>query len=296
MTQKAEVPMQITLPEAPDTTPEPAPEDKSESGVNWGEISGEMGSGDSDVEAVEGDQEVIEPPAEVTPEPVAAPDEAIAPAPQEPVAPSSPVAAPVTGTVPSHDAQPTPAPPPEPVQPTAAAPAFDLAQWEKEQLTGLEKIYALNEQDAQDLQTQPELILPRLAANMHMVITKSLLTAMQGVMPGQIAQFNQQISADTQARDAFYGANPDLKDHEDAVLRVAQVFRAANPTAPRDTAIKIIGEMTRSSLGLVKVAPTEAAPQAPVSNVKPFSPARGGGGGTVPAKPKNMWAELVEDD
>lgn len=289
MAEMIELPEPIT-----NELPEPAAEEGT-SVVNWAEESGERGSEDEDV-AVEGDLEVREEPeapAVVAAPPIAAPapvavEPTPAPAIPAPVAPVEPAPAPVAPVAPPAQAAPEPAAP------------FDMAKWEKDQLSNLTELYAINEADAQALQTEPELVMPKLAANMHLMVTKSIMTGIQALLPELIAQHNLQQSVETQARDAFYGANPDLNDpkYESAVIRTAQMFRASNPTAPRDEAVKVIGNMVRMALGLAAPAPTavptEAAPQ-PTAQPRPFTPSRGGGG-SAPAKPANMWAELSMDD
>lgn len=287
-TQTTDLPMAIELPEPIESS---QLDEKDESGIDWEADAGEMNSGDTDVHTVEGNLEVLEDPKEET-LPAATPVEPVkaaplAPTPIEPVA--SPEAAPVAKVEPLVAA---------PVQTPISTEPFDIGKWEAEQRVSLGKMYVLSEKDAEDLQTQPELVLPRLAANLHLEITRSVMTAVQGMMPNMIQNLNQSSLAETQARDAFYGANADLKGHEAQVMQVAQMFRAANPTATRELAIKTIGEMTRMSLGLpplLSTVPTEAAPQA-VASAKPFSPARGGGGAAIPVSTPNMWSDLAKDD
>lgn len=271
------------LPDEPEASPtlETVPVD--DSGINWAEEAGEMGDNSPDdvVLAVEGDAEILDEPEEVV----------------APVVETAPVVAPVA---PAADATPeVPVTPPvaeAPQAPVAPHVPFDLAKWEAEQLTGLEQLYTINAADGEKLQTEPELILPKLAANMHMTITKSLLTAVQAMIPDYVVQHNAAVSADTQARDAFYSVNSDLRAHEQAVLQVAKVFRAANPNAPREVAIKTIGDMVRMSLGLQ--APAAQAPAQTLQQVitppanRPFTPAKGGG--PAPAKAINPWDEFLD--
>lgn len=294
MNTTTEVPMQIALPEPVALAADPAPE-SNDSGVNWADEAGEQGdvTNEDIVEAVEGNLEVITPPvtteAPKTEAPVAPVTQApvVAPAPVTPAVEAQPVVAPTI--------QPTPAPTPsEP---------FDYAAWEKKELSNLESMYAINAADAEKLNTEPELILPKLAANMHMMVTKSIMTAMQGMIPEFVMNHSQAQRVDQEARSAFYGANPDLSDpkFEPAVLQVAKIFRAANPTAPREVAIKTIGDMVRMSLNLSAPAQTpapttQAAPVAVQPSTQPFTPARGGGGGQAQVKSANPWDEFSNRD
>lgn len=293
-----EVPMSIEL---PDALGEVAPSEPAsvDSDVNWSDFAGEKGSesfDEDEPESVEGDVEVLEPKAPVVEAPAVQTPAAVVP----PAVPAVPPVAvpPVQAVVPPAPVQQA-APPAAPVAPVPQP--FDSAKWETEQLGKLEKMYAIDEADAQALQTEPEMVLPKMAARMHMDITRTILASVQAMLPDFMQNHQQVVSADQQARTAFYTANPDLTEHEASVLKVAQMFRAANPNAPRDVAIKTIGEMTRMALGIVP-APTNAPPPTGTASqqeppaAKPFMPSRGGGGGAMLApKPKTIWDEMSED-
>lgn len=285
--EEKELPIALPEPTATDTSVEEKEPDHSEM---WSEFSGEKESGDSDVE---GDIEILEPSKEVASivPPVAVPGEI------PPV--EIPTIVPPVETPPVPVVEPVPVPVSVPRPPVAPPEPFDIAKWEQEQLSGLEKLYAINEEDANRLQTEPEIMLPKLAANMHMTVTRSVMTAIQSMIPEILANQNTMRSADDEARAVFYGVNPDLNDpkYEPAVLQVAQMFRAANPSAPREVAVKTIGQMVRMSLGIAP--PVAANPSAallqPQAQARPFSPARGGGGG-APAKAPNIWDEFSNLD
>ena len=292
MNTMTEVPMQITLPEPVALAADLAPE-SNDSGVNWADEAGEQGdvTNEDIIEAVEGNLEVITQPettepkveAPATPVPVVTPMVEAQPVVEAPV------------VAPTVQAAPTPAP--------APSEPFDYTAWEKKELSNLESMYAINAADAEKLNTEPELILPKLAANMHMMVTKSIMTAMQGMIPEFVMNHSQAQRVDQEARNAFYGANPDLSDpkFEPAVLQVAKIFRAANPTAPREVAIKTIGDMVRMSLNLsapvqTPAPTTQAAPVAVQPSTQPFTPARGGGGGHAQVKSANPWDEFSNRD
>jgi len=283
----------IALPEPIAPSPEPA-SDKSD--VNWDEFSDEQDSGEN-VEEVEGDTEIL---TESHPGESDAP--ASVPAPEVPPTQPLPSSTPIEPEIPPAPTAPVaPVTPPIPVPSTAP---FDAAAWETEQVSKLEKMYAVSEDDANKLQTEPELVLPQMAARMHMEITKTLLTAMQSIVPDIISNQQSLRSADEEARTAFYSANPDLNDpkYEQAVLKVAGMYRAANPTASRAEAVKTIGTMVRLSLGLT--SPTNEPPSPPVTSQQqlpqtarqvPFSPARGGGA-AAPNRAPSVWDEMSRDD
>lgn len=290
MTTVTEAPMQIQLPEeAAEATTSDLAQDEDTSGVNWASEAGEMGD-EEGLETVEGDVEVLAEAAagEVKNEQVL--DEETPPV-APVVAETAPAPVPVVTEQPQPQAV-TPAPAPIP-----APEPFDMAKWEKEQLGNLESVYAISPEDAEKLNTEPEIILPKLAANMHLMVTKSLLTAVQGMIPEYLAMHTQQASVEQEARSSFYSVHPELNDpkYEAAVLQVGKMFRAANPTAPREVAIKTIGDMVKQSLGItvpqtVQTSPTPATPAA-----RPFTPAKGGGQRAAP-KTANIWNEMISDD
>lgn len=285
----------------PDATAESRVDDF---GMNWGELGGVRGG--DDVETVEGDLEVLAqaPATEEVPAPIQAaepaPTTAPVAAPPEQTAVPSPAPAPVPAIPPAVPVQPaTPVPQPVPLQQAPVAPPqIDLAAWEASQLQELAKGYAITDADAERLQTEPELVLPQLAANMHMQVTKSILASVQSLIPQYLQHHTAQISAEQEARNAFYTVNPDLNNpqYEQAIMQVAQIYRAANKTAPREQAIKTIGDMVRMSLGLQ--SPQAAVAPAPTPSATapaPFIPSRAGGAASKPIQQGNAWMELLDD-
>lgn len=261
--------------------------DSTESGVNWGDVAGEFLSEDG-VE-VEGDLEVVGAEPEVV-EPVPGTDPAV-----PPVAPSEEVTAPVPPVTP-------PAAPIVPESAPAVVPA-DYQAWRETRLGELAGTYAISNEDAASLLTEPEVVLPRLMANAHMMVLESAMRAMQAMVPVMLQQTTQAETANNSARSLFGSINPDLMDarYEPAILQFGEVFRKVNPTAGPEEASRAIGALVRSALNITapgaQAAPSgQAAPRAPT----PFSPARGSGGsgGAVPSgNPFEAMAnEFLQDD
>ncbi len=283
-----------------ETPPEIPAEEGATSDVNWADMAA-----DSDDDAgltVEGEfavdeqgtapETIIEEPASVAPaqEPTAEP-QGQTPAPAAPTEPVAPVQTQTPEPV---------APEPQPAQ--APQPALDYNSWRTQHIGNLEKHYALDNDTAQALLTEPETVLPRLAAQVHFAVTENVLKAVQDMIPGMMRQVTQAAETESKAETAFYEANPDLKGVDKAkILQIGAMFRQVNPQADVDTTIRTIGSMVRTALGLpAGGTPTQgAAPNAPAQPVvQPFAPARGGGGGTAPRAPAqaNPWADLIGDD
>lgn len=276
--------------------------DSSAPDVNWSDMALEIEGGDDGDfgRDVEGDAEVIgeseNSSDDVPPTPAASP--APASVPQGTEAPPSPG----TQTPPVVPAA-QPAPPsPTPSQEPPAQPNVPYTQWRETQVAGLEKFYTFDDETSAQLLSEPEVVLPKLAAKLHMEVVEHVMRSVATAMPRWIEGVQQSQMIETTAENAFYGANPDLKDpaYRNVVLQMGMAYRQMNPSAPAEEAVKVIGNMVRSVMGLTSPAPlsadnvTPAAPQAASAGV--FIPARGGGGGAVPVQTSNNpWASLAEE-
>lgn len=249
---------------APDVTPaaDAAPD-------NWGELSEASVETEFDAPAA--------PPESVQVEQTPAPAEV-------------PAVSPVAAEPPVQPQAPQPAvQQPEPAQPAEAP--VDMKALRAQYETELTAYYAMDAQTAERLQTEPELVLPQLAARVHLEVLDAVLAQLPHRVNAMIQQRQTAQTRETEAEDSFFGAFPDLREHKDAVLRVGQMYRAANPKATKDEAVKAIGEFVRQSLGLT--APVPTAPPA-IQQQKPFTPAVGGGNG-APAQ-ASEWDFITQDD
>ena len=271
--------------------------DSTESSVNWSEMANELEQDDDGgVEpTVEGDAVVVEPAGETPP--LAAP---AAPSPVvAPVAPVSPVP-PVAAAAPA----PAPVVPPVPAQPEApkAEPSAqpDYATWRGEQVQNLAKsLYAVSDEDAAKLLTEPEVVLPQMAARLHMEVLENAMRAMQAMVPQVLRSVQTYDKVETDARSMFHQANPDLADPqlEPAIFEMGKIYRKLNPTATPEVATVAIGNLVRASLGIAAPQPGAGAPpvlQPQVAPVIPFTPTRGSAGGDL-APAKGMWEQLAEE-
>lgn len=292
-------------------------EPASEPEVNWEKESEEPIEPDviAGVETVEGETVVLEVTATPT-EPIATTPE---PAPAEPatpvVDPTATKAITEPAAVPAQVEEPVLKVPPA-VQPVVMSPEETL-KWEEGEIEKLAFGYKLSEEEATLINTEPETVIPKLAAVAHFRIMRSVLSTMSAMLPQMLQQHTAQNEIDSAARTDFYDANPDLNKPEfnEAVLKIGAMYRQVNPGAPRAEAIKVIGELSRTALKLNPLAASEAPAGEPaavipavipaaVPNVTPitkqtkpavFTPARGG---SAPAKvkEKNPWEELLDDE
>lgn len=283
------------------STESPAPADVGDTptDVNWSDMALEMDQGDDDTGgAVEGDSEVIEasenadqstevPPTSTPPAVQAPPTEPTPPVPATQVPPVQPPAA---------------TQPPTPPQEPPAQPQPQYAEWRGKQLEALEKHYAFSDESATKMLTEPETVIPKLAAQLHMEVTEHVMRSVFQAIPQWVKQVNDATSTETKAETVFYETNPDLKDpsYRSAIIQMGTVFRQLNPNAAPEEAVKTIGNMVRSAMGLAPLQPSQsgAIPTAAVTtpSAAPFTPARGGGGGAVPTPASNNpWATMAQE-
>lgn len=282
--------------QAPDTAAE-----ESSSDVNWDEFAGPD---------AEGDLEVIEPTTDEASPPergqeesqvAAAPAAAVTP----PAASTPPAVVPASQTPPAVAA---PAPAAETPQPAAqaappAAQAPDYAAWRQNNMTALEREYGLSEDDANTMLTEPEKVLPKLAATLHMNITEHVMRSVAAMVPNMIGQVQESSQRENQAKSEFYKVNDDLADPKftDAILQMGAMYRQVNGSAPPQEAILAIGNLVRTAMGLplraAGGAPAPAAAPAVQAQPSAFVPARGGSGGAgyAPAAPQNVFSQLADD-
>lgn len=244
---------------------------------------------------------------EVTPTEVAEPAAApAAPVPQiqevQPAVATPPAqqpAAPVQPAVQPQAAQPQPQVAPQPAQepqaPEVPQQPVDMQALRQQHWDNLRQFYTIPQEMAVRLQTEPELVLPEMAANVHMAVVENVMNT----LPQQVMQMVQYqlkaVEAENSAKAKFFDAWPELKGHEDAVLKVGAMVRAANKGMKAEEAIQRIGQVVMASLGLSRVTPPAA--QTPPFVPQPFAPAGVGGSplGAAPAQ-KSEWEVLAEDD
>jgi hypothetical protein len=265
----------------------PADEGDSPSDVNWSDIATELEQGDDSAFA-EGDTEIVET-APPPPPPASAP-EAVAPAPAgetPPLAPS-PVA-PATEAVPQA-----------PVSVAPETPKVDYAAWRGEQISKLEGMYKLSEDAAAQLLSEPEVVLPKMAAQLHMAVTEAVLQSVNNALPQVLQSIQQTDTVEKSAQKLFDEANPDLVDskYRDGIFKVGTMYRQMNPNATPQEAARVIGNMVRTAYGLQATAISPPAATSPVPSAPtpaPYVPSRGGGGGVTPSAPSNIWSQLASD-
>lgn len=208
---------------------------------------------------------------------------------------------------------------PTPQAPVAVQPAFDPAELEAKAIAQLtETEYALTEEDKTALIAEPDKVIPKLAARMHVRMQVQLAQQIAQILPGiignQLAQANRVQGLET----SFFAQYPELNkpDFRKTVQESLAMIRQVNPQATRDEVMRdgaaLAAVRLRTRIGAVQdqvpipalpqnmpLATPTAVPLAPAQPQVPFTPAHSGGASepVVPTDPTagNIFAELAMD-
>ena len=180
-------------------------------------------------------------------------------------------------------------------------------EWRASMETQLEERYQFSEDEAAALQTEPERVLPKMAAKLFLDVQEAAVQSVLRFLPQAVTSVQQSSARDTAASQAFLSVNTDLADPKYAsdIMEQARAFRARNPKASPQEAITKIGKMVRALHDLPpldhKESPPPAAARTGTKRVatppSPHRPATPGGATSRPAKAEpNVWADLASDD
>ncbi len=295
----ATVPAQVDLPALPASDAHESETAKGsespnvegdESSIDWHAESEPAADAPDDV--VEGDEP---PPAPPKP-----------PAQQPPKPPAQPPAQKPPETPPEAPKPPEQQPPAAPKQPVAETPeqvqARELAEKttreaaEKEQHAKLVEYYKIPDDMAARLATEPELVLPELAAKMHQAMLKSTMNMLAAELPHRLQMLNTYNEGEKKSSEAFYGKWPQLKGHEQQVLQVGRMYRQMNPKATPEQAIEKIGRVVIAALGLSEQSPASGQPPAPPpakpSSFRPAGTSAAAAAATPPSE--NVFTQMAE--
>ncbi len=156
--------------------------------------------------------------------------------------------------------------------------------------------YALTQEDADKFLTEPEAILPQIAANLHLSVMQSVMQGIRGQLGGWITAVNQESTRVEQEHSDVFEAYPALKDHRDAVDTMVTTYRKMNPGATKEDVAKNGGAMAIMALGL-QATPTPAAASPAPAKAVPHRPAGSQGrSSSPPAKSDNEFTTMAEED
>lgn len=136
---------------------------------------------------------------------------------------------------------------------------------------------SFTEEDIEEFSSNPKVALSKMGARLHFDIVQNTLGVIAARLPEMMTGLMQAQQAHKQAEDAFYSKNPDLREHDEKIRPIAQMYRQLNPTMPQEQFMANLAGLARMQLGLVQVQP-----QAPVQNTAPQP--------VVPAQPQRVPA------
>lgn len=222
------------------------------------------------------------PAATPTPAPSATPSAAPAAVTPDATPAAAPAATPApaaSGPAPVVTATPTPAQPaaaapaaaqPAQPEPTAGAPQT-LEQVREKHISDLaEKVFVLDQKELDEWDLDKGKMakgLSRLAAQVTMVTMENVIHSVAQQFPGWLQNYTRTQTTQDEIKNEFVSAFPGLKDHLDKVEPIAIAYRAANPKATRQDAIRAVGEIVHSTYSIPK--PMAAAPSAPARTTLP---------------------------
>lgn len=165
----------------------------------------------------------------------------------------------------------------------------------------LEKQYAISQEDADLILSDPQTVLPKLMTNMHLAVLQSVGNLLQQSLPNLISR---QVQSDTvtQTRlQTFSQKWPELVQDEagqKATMAAIQALRQAEPTIGFEAMVERVGPLAYQLLGKQLPQATPAQEPAPVKAVpKPHRPAKSTSTSSQPAKlgeQEEFFAQLVQ--
>lgn len=192
--------------------------------------------------------------------------------------------------------------PPAPVQ-APAAPVYDAAALQRQAMDYLmANDYRLNDEDRTQLISEPDVVLPKLAARMHVGIATQLAQQVAAALPVMIQQHMETHDRARRAEMEFFGRFPKLNRPEwkPVIAESLQMVKQMNPQATREEIISkgaaLAAFQIQSRYGNRNVP---QVPQPPRSSQSPYVPAAPGGGAPPPTNPAhgaNVWDDLARGD
>lgn len=204
--------------------------------------------------------------------------------------------------------------PSEHVHEVPKQPEFDPAELEAKAIEALTNTeYALSEEETTLLISEPDKVLPGLAARMHVRMQVQLANQIAQILPGIIQSQIEGAAKVQSLESSFFSQYPELNKpaFRGTVQESLTMIRQVNPNASRDEVMRdgaaLAAVRLRTKLGGAQepaqmpalepmpLQPPQAAPQ----QTAPFAPAQSGGASepVVPTDPNqgNIWAELAND-
>lgn len=202
---------------------------------------------------------------------------------------------PPVGTPPQGQQQ-APVQPQAPQQQQAPAPSSDPEALRLQAIDYLRNgTYRFDDEQSRRALTEPEVVLPELAARLHVNVVQEMATQMHRVLPQLIEQEVARRQAAFEAKQEFFSRFPKLNrpEWQQTILESLQYAAQLHAGKPRDV---VMNEGAALAAYRIRASHRAAPPQ---NRQMPYTPAApGSGGSVVPQNPQgtpNVWAELSAD-
>lgn len=244
------------------------------------------------------DLDYLEVPPAVVPPAVVPP----APVPVVPPVVVPPVATPPAQTPVAPAEAPPAAAPLSPSDPVSIANA--LEQNRNEVMAHLAQTkFALSPEDITELETDVVAAVPKIMSRVFLEAQMSMQKFLAQALPGMMKQYSTVTQANNDAETKFFDTHKELDiknpQHRSTAIRIASIYRKANPTIPLEQLIREVGPMVKMALGVNAQTPVAATPAQIPGQPRGgtgFRPAVNGGGGSSPAPAEQSpWAGLGQN-
>lgn len=175
-----------------------------------------------------------------------------------------------------------PAAPSQPAPVEAAPPAEDITKVYTDWRVQTEDLlaqhhYKLNEEEMALLDTNPQEVIPKIAAKVYLDAVSAAITQVTNYLPRMVRSVIEQDAVNTESENQFFSAWPALKGHKESVLKIGQVYRQMNPQASAEQFVNEVGAAAMVSLRLdPQGARAPATPAAPAAFVPAAQTPQGG--------------------
>jgi hypothetical protein len=153
-------------------------------------------------------------------------------------------------------------------------------------------LFALTKEESDLLETDAVTAIPLLMGKVYSQALQATTNLIKNFVPNMVSEGVQTTTARTakatEALQEFYAANSHLNPQQHGALvdKWARAFRAANPSASRQEAIKFVGNAVSTEAGL---APAAAGANGRAPRPAPFAPARPGTRVQQPSQPHDPY-------
>lgn len=157
-----------------------------------------------------------------------------------------------------------------------------------------ENHYKLSDEDIQMYEEDPAKLVSRMASRVYLDSISAAFQQFVTYLPRMVDQVLVQREASSRQEDSFFGAWPELKGHQDVVVRLGRAYRTQNPAASVDDFINEVGAQAMVALRLTPKGRGNGAPKPQAKAFKPASNAPANE--RIPSrKPLSPWEALTEE-